>query len=74
VRLAGDWERARLGDPEHEGLHASGHVSAAELESLIRLIRPRVVVPVHTEHPEWFRRFDGLCDVVLPERGRAIAI
>ena len=71
VRLVGDWQRARDGDAEHQGLHASGHVSATELEELIRLIRPKMLVPVHTEHPEWFRRFEGELDVVLPRRGRA---
>ncbi len=74
VRLVGDWERARLGDPEHVGLHASGHVSGAELAELVELIRPALVVPVHTEHPEWFRRFEGRIAVALPERGRPIEL
>lgn len=74
VRLMGDWERARAGDAEHAGLHASGHVSGAELAELVALIRPRMVVPVHTEHPEWFRRFEGELEVVLPERGRPIEL
>lgn len=72
VRVVGDWKLARAGDPEHEGLHASGHVSASELEALIRLVRPRTLVPVHTARPEWFRRFAGELEVVLPQRGRAI--
>ena len=74
VRLVGDWQRARDGDAEHQGLHASGHVSATELEELIRLIHPKMLVPVHTENPEWFRRFEGELDVVLPRRGRAIEL
>lgn len=74
VRLVGDWERAREGDPEHAGLHASGHVSGRELEELVRLIRPRLLVPVHTEHPEWFKRFEGTLEVVLPERGKPIEL
>lgn len=36
------------------GLHASGHVHPDDLLELIRLIRPRYVVPVHTENPGWF--------------------
>ena len=74
VRLVGDWERAKLGDPEHEGLHASGHASGPELAELIEIIRPGLVVPVHTEHPEWFRRFEGRMEVVLPLRGRPIDV
>jgi ribonuclease J len=74
VRLVGDWERARDGDPEHAGLHASGHVSGSELAALVELIRPDLVVPVHTEQPEWFRRFEGRMRVELPQRGRPIEI
>jgi ribonuclease J len=74
VRLVGDWQRARAGDPAHQGLHASGHVNARELEELIRLIRPRLVVPVHTQQPEWFRRFEGALEVALPERGKPIEL
>ena len=74
VRLVGDWQRAREGDVEHEGLHASGHVSGVELEELIRIIRPQMLVPVHTEHPEWFRRFEGELQVELPVRGKPIVL
>ena len=74
VRLVGDFERARAGDPDHLGLHASGHVSGPELAELVDLIRPALVVPVHTEHPEWFRRFEGRREIALPQRGRPIEL
>ncbi len=34
--------------------HASGHVSPADLMRIIDTIDPEVIIPVHTEHPEWF--------------------
>ncbi|MCX7795486.1 MAG: ribonuclease J [bacterium] len=34
--------------------HASGHMSPEGLEELIETINPNVVIPVHTESPEWF--------------------
>lgn len=34
--------------------HASGHVSAKELIETIDTIDPDTIIPVHTEHPEWF--------------------
>lgn len=38
------------------GFHASGHISGAELEQeVINAIEPRLIVPVHTEHMDWFR-------------------
>src|SRR5438093_6578529 len=70
VRLVGDWQRAQAGDAEHAGLHASGHVSGPELAELIKLIAPQVVVPVHTEHPEWFRRLEGSIRIAIPVRGQ----
>jgi len=36
------------------GFHASGHIHPDDLRDLIRSIRPRYVVPVHTENPAWF--------------------
>lgn len=72
VQLVGDYELAKAGDPAHRGFHASGHVSGTELAELVALIRPGMLVPVHTERPEWFKRFSDLTEVVLPERGRPI--
>ncbi|MCS6936026.1 MAG: MBL fold metallo-hydrolase RNA specificity domain-containing protein [Candidatus Bipolaricaulota bacterium] len=43
------------GGPEFSGgLHASGHISAEDLLWLIKEIKPRYLLPVHTEHREWF--------------------
>lgn len=38
------------------GLHASGHISESDLLWLIKEIKPRYLLPVHTEHREWFVR------------------
>ncbi|MGD9962781.1 MAG: MBL fold metallo-hydrolase RNA specificity domain-containing protein, partial [Thermoplasmata archaeon] len=34
--------------------HASGHASRDEVFEVVRRIAPRIVIPVHTEHPEMF--------------------
>ncbi|MCX6658180.1 MAG: hypothetical protein NTY62_05790 [Euryarchaeota archaeon] len=36
--------------------HASGHANMEEIFHMVREIRPRVVIPVHTEHADLFRR------------------
>lgn len=72
IRLVGDWEQARAGVREAAGFHASGHANGPQLQELIELIRPEVLVPVHTQQPEWFRRFADRMRVELPERGRPI--
>lgn len=56
----------------HHQLHASGHASRRELETMVKEMRPGKVVPIHTKHPELFV---GLTeDVELPEVGRPIAL
>lgn len=54
---------------EHFGLefhkvHSSGHCSGKKIEETVKAIGPKVLFPVHTEHPEMF---DGLTEKV---RGR----
>lgn len=49
------------GEPEFvKGYHASGHASKSELEWVIEEVDPDVVIPVHTENPGWFQRFDNV--------------
>ncbi len=51
------------------GYHASGHASGEELLRMVEEIEPEVVIPVHTERPEFFvERLSGV-RVVLPMEG-----
>jgi len=52
--------------------HASGHASGKDLKWLIDTIRPKKIVPVHTEHPQAFRRLHD--NVVVPETGKPIRL
>ncbi len=56
------------------GYHASGHASGPELLEIIRQIRPKALVPVHTENPDYFRsRLVGTgIDVRIPEEGQTL--
>jgi ribonuclease J len=36
--------------------HASGHASMQEIFSMVKTISPEALVPIHTQHPELFRR------------------
>jgi ribonuclease J len=50
-----------------EGLHASGHAPAADLERIIHALNPEIIVPLHTENPALFvERFGGDHRVVQP--------
>ena len=57
-----------------KGFHASGHASAAELLKIIEDIDPEIVLPVHTENPEFF--VDNLkgYEMVLAEEGKRIEV
>lgn len=65
----------RIPDAE-QGFHASGHASGPELLEIIRHINPKVLIPVHTEKPEYF--VENLAGsgikVVLPEYGKALSL
>jgi len=38
-------------------IHASGHGSIKNLKDIIKVIRPKVVIPVHTENAKMFKKF-----------------
>lgn len=55
--------------------HVSGHASGPELFDLIHAMKPRMVVPIHTEQPERFAEALGrLYQVTIPVLGQAIEI
>jgi len=64
---------AKDGAPRPEftkGYHASGHASMSDLEHVISEIDPDVIIPVHTENPTWFSKFE---QTVIPEEGKSYA-
>ena len=53
----------------HHQLHASGHCNMEEIREFVQDVRPRTLIPVHTEYPELF---SGWADkVVVPEMGKS---
>jgi ribonuclease J len=68
----GKWEI-----PEKEkGLHASGHACGPDLLRIAREIQPEVLIPVHSEKPEFYvdNLSDTGIDVVLPTEYGAVDI
>jgi len=50
-----------------QGFHCSGHITVQELEGMIREINPEILVPIHTQDPQWFqRKFGDSFEVILP--------
>lgn len=48
-------------------IHASGHASGPEIQEMINKIKPKLLVPVHTIHPELFKNPAG--EVHIPVKG-----
>ena len=44
-------------------LHTSGHADADAIDALIADVRPKYIIPVHTENASWFDRYEN-CRVV----------
>ena len=56
-------------DEEADGpLHASGHASGGELIDIINVIRPKKLVPIHTQNPGYFKSelANGDIEVIVP--------
>ena len=72
VERNGEWEI-----PEKEkGLHASGHACGPDLLRVAREIRPRTLIPIHSENPEFYEGslIDSGIDIVLPSESGTVEI
>jgi ribonuclease J len=56
-----------IGMPAYK-VHASGHAMPMDLRRFVSEVKPRIVVPIHGEHPEMVMRYfrDLGCEVYLP--------
>jgi len=61
---------------EEKGLHASGHACGPDLLRVAREIQPQVLIPVHSEKPEFYvdNLTDSGIDIILPAEGGTIEI
>jgi len=59
-----------------KGLHASGHACGADLLQIAQGIKPEILLPVHTEHPDFYSEHLGSSSikVVLPALGEPITL
>jgi ribonuclease J len=57
---------------DFDSAHASGHASMQEIITIVDEIAPKVVIPVHTEHPTLFKKAEP--KVLLPKARQAIAL
>ncbi|MBC7262321.1 MAG: hypothetical protein H5T63_09930 [Chloroflexi bacterium] len=69
LRMEGDPD-----DPHRLPLHASGHATGPQLREFVTQVRPRILIPIHTEHPHWWQQsLAGTnIQIVLPQVGQPI--
>ena len=44
-------------------LHTSGHADKKDFDKLIKKVEPKIIIPVHTENFEWFKRYEH-CEII----------
>jgi len=55
------------------GYHASGHAAPEDIRRIIESIDPDIIIPVHTENPQWFvENFGEEKKVEIPSAGKAM--
>jgi ribonuclease J len=65
---------------DHFGLpmyhvHCSGHIMPDQLKSAIARISPKMVYPIHTDHPELYAKFiSGMASVTVPQKNVAYPV
>lgn len=62
--LAGSWA----------ALHTSGHASHKDLKRMVEMSKPDLVIPMHSETPEYMRSLCPDANILLPEDGQVIRI
>jgi len=53
------WDFMRENDLKLEHIHTSGHATVDILKQLTRALKPKRIIPIHTEHPERFKEYFG---------------
>ena len=54
--------------PEHK-IHCSGHACGEDIFSMIKVIQPKQLFPIHTEHPGMFRKLKAKTRMVKEGKG-----
>ena len=64
-----------IGVPSYR-IHASGHAKPHDIIRFVTEINPQKLIPIHTEHPDFFGKLfrEKRPEVILPYRGVPIEI
>lgn len=64
------------GDTGHNSpFHVSGHASGCDLMEIVRTVRPKTLIPVHTTKPGiYVDNVSDICEVRIPRKGEGIVL
>jgi ribonuclease J len=56
-------------------IHTSGHIMPHELAEVFHKVKPKKLIPVHTEYPELFKKyFEKTIEIILPTKNQTMKI
>jgi len=55
-------------------IHASGHCPEKDLLRIVNTIKPKTLIPIHTQHPHLFKELFKNVDVQLAQKAKPIKI
>ncbi|MCS5696956.1 exonuclease [Desulfofundulus thermocisternus] len=74
LQLVGD-PGDRQGRGREPGFHASGHIHGAGLIELVETVKPKVLIPIHSEDRSFFERhFTGKVKLLFPSPGERVEL
>ncbi len=59
---------------KYHQIHASGHCQPNDLTRIINQIQPKRLMPIHTEHPELFKKLFKNLTVELVDKGKSYSL
>ena len=60
------------GMESEEKLHASGHASGREIKETLQKLKPKMIIPIHTENPDHLMQH--FTNISLPKYGKTLEL
>ena len=67
-------DEARTGGANFVELHTSGHATTKDIKKLCETTKPKIIIPIHVEEPEGFKRLDIKSNIIILNDGEFLEI
>ncbi len=55
-------------------IHSSGHADTQSLKRIVEFIKPRTIIPIHTDSPDSFAELFPKYNIIYPQDGEQISL